>query len=424
MNFSKLFLFFIVTIFCSGCSKPTYYIEHQKPELASINLVDRNGMSETISQKDRLQRYSSVDFLKTQPYQKVLRVYTRDLFGSINAIVTSYYPNGQAKQYLEIKDNRAFGPYREWFTDGTLKLETYVIGGIADLNQAAEASWLFDGTSKAYDESGKLIATIEYHKGELTGNSRYYHKNGNLWKIIPFCKNEAHGSFEIFLENGDLLQSSELKNSVKDGKTIRYWAKNQVASDEIYQNGKLISALYYDLFGEIVARVENGAGLRALFGKNNVCELQECKDGFPEGKVQIFDTKGNLTKIYHVKNEMKHGEEIEFFEGSKQPKLSITWWEGNIHGTTKTWYITGIQESQREISNNIKNGLLTAWYQDGSVMLLESYENDTLLKGKYFRKQEKIAISEVRDGNGVATLHDSLGNLAKRITYFHGKPQS
>ncbi|HRD55688.1 MAG TPA: hypothetical protein PLC42_04750 [Parachlamydiaceae bacterium] len=424
MNLNKLFLFFILTAFCSSCQKPTYYVEYQKPELASINLVDRNGMSETISQKERLQRYSSVDFLKTQPYQKVLRVFTRDVFGSIKAIITSYYPNGQLKQYLEVKDNRAFGPYREWFADGTLKLETYVIGGLADLNTAAEKSWLFDGLSKAYDEHGNLAASIEYHKGELTGNSRYYHTNSNLWKIIPFCKNEANGTFKIFLENGDLLQTSELKNSLKNGKTIRYWNKNQIAADETYDNGKLISAFYYNMCGKLIAQVENGTGQRALFGKNSVCELQECKNGVPDGEVKIFDPEGELVKIYHVKNEMKHGEEIEFFEGTKQPKLSIFWWEGKIHGVVKTWYENGTQESQREMTNNMKNGLLTAWYLDGSVMLLESYEYDTLLKGKYFRKQEKIAISEVNDGNGTATLHDKSGNLIKRISYVNGKPQS
>ncbi len=412
-----------MTVFLS-CSKPkTHPVEYYKPQLVSINLVDRNGMSETISQKDRLQQYASVNFLQPQSYQKVLRVFSRDPAGSIRACITSYYPNGQLKQYLEVKDNRANGFYREWFTDGTLKLETYVIGGVADLNPSSEKSWLFEGTSRVFDDCGNLVATIEYCKGELTGQSRYYHKNNKIWKIIPFRKNLAEGTFETYLENGELFQTSELSNDVRHGKTIRYWSLDRLAADESYVDGRLITGYYYDSCGNLVSEIKEGSGLKAVFGKSKVCELQEFKDGVQDGEVKIFDLDSNISKIYHVKNEMRHGTEIEFYQNTKQPKISISWWEGSIHGIVKTWYENGSQESQREMTNNMKNGLLTSWYKDGSVMLLESYDHDKLVKGKYFKKQEKTAICEVLNGTGLAIIHDPDGNLLKKISYFNGKPQ-
>lgn len=421
-------LIFLSFIFLTlGCQKrvPVEYVV--KPKLISINIIDRDGMSETTSQKERLEQFANVDFLKTQPYQKILRVFSRDPFGSIKAIVTSYYPNGQVKQYLEIKDNRAYGAYREWFSDGTLKLDTFVIGGIADLNTAAEKSWLFDGESRVFDESGHLIALIQYHKGELSGNSTYYHKNGNIWKIIPYKNNLADGVFETYLENGELLQRSEISKDLKHGKTTRFWNKNQIASDEYYVDGNLVEAFYYDPCGQLVSKIENGEGFRSLFGKTKVCEKQEFHEGVQNGKVEVYNTESQLIKIYHVKNEMKDGEEIEFYlNGTKNqnPKISIQWSQDKIHGTVKTWYENGVQESQREMTNNMKNGLLTAWYKDGSVMLLESYDHEKLVKGKYFKRQEKTAISEVVNGNGIATLHDMNGNFIKKIHYYHGNPQN
>ena len=428
MNFIKHTCLLICLQF-SICSCSNYNNNKEPvPQLVSINLVDRNGMSETISQMDRLKQYSNVNFLDTQPYQKILRVYSRDFSGTIKAIITSYHPNGQVKQYLEVADNRASGAYREWYLDGTLKLETFVIGGIADLNTSAEKSWLFDGSSRAFDECGNLVATIDYCKGELTGTSRYYHKNGNIWKIVPFTKNMAEGTFEIYLENGSLLQTSEFSSDVKHGKTIRYWPSQHLASDELYTEGRLLDGFYYDLNGNLVAEIHEGTGYRALFGKDTLCELQEFRGGLQDGSVQVFDLESNLIKIYHVKNEMKHGVELEYYQNflkfkTQQEKISIEWSDGKIHGTVKTWYENGNLESQREMTNNMKNGLLSAWYQDGSVMLLESYDHDKLLKGKYFKKTEKTPISEVINGNGLATLYDSNGNLFKKINYHNGKPQ-
>ena len=37
--------------------------------LTSIHIVDRNGFSETISNKERLNQFQNVNFLSPQPYQ-------------------------------------------------------------------------------------------------------------------------------------------------------------------------------------------------------------------------------------------------------------------------------------------------------------------------------------------------------------------
>lgn len=423
----KTVCIFLLAILLAGCSGE-YVPEDNSHILTSVNIIDREGLSETVSNKDRLDKLLSVDFLSPQPYQKVLRVYGRDAQGNIPSYMTSYYPNGQAKQYLEVLNNRAFGAYKEWYSDGTLKLETQIVGGIADLNSAAEKSWLFDGSSQVWDQSGNLLACIQYNKGELEGFSTYFHSNGKIWKRTPFTKNEIQGTYEVFLEDGSLLQTIEYDKNLKHGTAYRYWSGNVISSEENYCKGLLIIGRYYDSNGSLVAQIDDGYGQRALFGKDYLCELQDYQEGYQQGKITTFDKQGHTLKTYHTLKGEKHGEEIEYQYTAANPNkmipwISINWYEGKIQGHVKTWYKNGNMESQKEMSNNYKNGLSTAWYKDGSLMMIEEYDNDKLVKGQYYKKGEKNPVSIVAQGEGTVTLYDADGNFQRKITYQQGVPE-
>lgn len=390
--------------------------------ITSINIIDRNGMSETISKKERLNAFQNTDFLAPQPYQKVLRVYGRDKDGTVHSCITSYHPNGQVKQSLDAYNNRAFGKYLEWHPNGVLKIESTVIGGVADLNTQAEESWLFDGINKAYDDEGHLIAEIAYNKGELCDVSKYYHANGNIWKIVPYAKNALHGTEKVFLLDGSLFQTTEYQNGVKDGISIRYWKKEKIAFKEIYKQGLLMEGEYHLANGKKVGQITGGTGFKAKFGKESLEELHEYKTGLQEGVVKVFDEKGFHHRVYTIQDGEKHGQEMEYFPKTLKPKLLITWNHGVMQGTVKTWYEGGHLQSLTEMSQNKKNGHYTAWYRDGSLMLVEEYENDMLTKGEYYRANEKTPLSKIEKGKGIATLFDGNGNFAKKITYQEGKP--
>jgi antitoxin component YwqK of YwqJK toxin-antitoxin module len=421
-----LFIISILSLTFWGCAPKGP--RDESAILCTVNLVDQHGACETISNPERLKQYQEVNFLSSQPYQKILRIYGKDLQGNVKAYITSYHPNGQIKQYLEVLNGRAFGVYQEWYPDGTKKLETHIVGGHADLNTAAEQSWLFDGCSEAWDENGNLIATISYEKGELHGCSTYFHANGQIWKRIPFTRNQVEGLFEIFLDTGEIFQTTYYTAGKKNGQSLRFWASCKIAADEIYTNDLLNKGRYYDLCGNLVAQVENGEGYRATFGRESVSELQEYHHGILEGEVKVFDKRGKLYKVYHIRNGVKHGQEIEYYENKPgrpqdQPLISVSWYEGKIQGLVKTWYDNGTLESKREMSNNTKNGLLSAWYSNGSLMLIEEYDHDKLVKGEYFKKGDRFPVSQVSNGEGIATLFDADGNFIQKYTYYNGKPQ-
>lgn len=416
-------IFVAAALVLTGCR---YFSGEVDPaKITSINIIDRNGMTETICSKDRLNAFQKTDFLSPQPYQKVLRVFGRDKKGDVRSTITSYHPNGQIKQYLESLNNRAYGIYREWHPNGELKVESKVIGGIADLNTQAEESWIFEGICKAWNEEGALLAEIFYSKGELEGEAKYYHPNGTLWKLCPYEKNALHGTQKVFLENGDLHQTVAYEKGLKEGLSIRYWDPFSIAYEERYQNGLLMESEYFDRDGHSVSKIQEGKGYRAIFGKKHLQALQEFRGGIQEGEVKIFDENQTLLRVFSVKNGEKEGEEIDYFPTKSLallPRLLMTWQEGILQGPVKTWYENGNLESQKEMSQNKKNGLSTAWYENGALMLIEEYDSDRLVKGEYFRQGESIPISKVERGKGIATLFTPDGTFSRKIYYQEGKP--
>jgi antitoxin component YwqK of YwqJK toxin-antitoxin module len=409
---------------CTGCSLGR---QGDEPVLTSLSLIDRNNFSETISAPERLEKFADVDFLCNQPYQRVLRVYERDDQGNIAAFVTSYHSNGQPKQYLEIVNGRAFGKYQEWYLNGQLMVDTQVIGGLGDISPAAEQTWLFEGCNSAWDDDGNLKAEIYYQKGQMQGLSFHYHPNGKIWKKVPYQDNLIEGMVEIYLDNGDLLATGEYSKGVRHGKSLRYWPSGSISTEEFYSNGLLHAGSYYNPSGEKISEVKGGEGARALFSKSGVSELHQYKEGVPAGEIKVFDGNGRIIRLYHVKGGLKHGEEIEYFltpmssSSTMKPKISINWYEGKIQGMVKTWFENGGIESQREMSKNVKNGMLTCWYRDGNLMLIEEYDNDKLVRGEYYKKGDRTAVSQIYDGKGVATIFDSEGNFVRKANYAKGR---
>lgn len=421
--FCHLIFLCLILVAASGCAPKANLAN---PRISNIHIIDRDGLSETISNPERLTKFEGVDFKGTQPYQKVLRVFERDPSNNIIAHVTSYHPNGQLKQYLEICNGRAFGLYQEWYPTGIIKVEAHVIGGQPDITTAAEKSWLFEGVAKAWDENGHLIAEIPYLKGVIDGIALYYHPNGKLWKRVPFHQNELQGTLEIFTDDGLLLQTVNYVISQREGLSVRYWGPNQVACREVFSEGRLLTGSYYNSSGEQISSIDNGIGHRTVFAKDGVAELQEFRDGLMQGEVKVFSRSDRLLRLYHVKKGLKHGDEFEYFDflvdGKLQPKLLTPWFEGKIQGFSKTWYDNGVQESQREMSSNSKMGLSTAWYRDGNLMLIEEYDNNKLVRGEYYARGNKNPVSFVTAGKGTATLFDSEGHFTRRVTYHEGAP--
>jgi antitoxin component YwqK of YwqJK toxin-antitoxin module len=403
------------------------------PCLASINIIDRNGVSQTISNKDRLKEFEKTNFSASQPYKKVMRVYARDKSGNSYSEITSYHSNGQISQKLDVLNNRAQGQYSEWYSNGQRKLEAYVIGGNADLTPNDQQTWLFDGVSNAWDEEGNLIANIPYSKGDIEGCSKYYHANASLKKEIPFYKNSIEGEVKTYSEQGITTGSYNYVNNQKHGRTYTYsQSGKQVLAEEQYCDGKLYEANYWNAIGDQVGYISEGFGWNVSYKEDVLSSRQQFRHGIQEGIVEIYNDKGQIDHTFTMVNKEKHGEEVFYFVNplmnkapqKSKPKLSLFWYHNRIQGLVKTWYENGQQESQKEMNQNVRHGLATSWYQNGTIMMIEEYDHDKLLKGEYIKKGEVSPTSRINNGKGIATLFDQDGNFIKKVNYHDGFPQS
>jgi antitoxin component YwqK of YwqJK toxin-antitoxin module len=419
-------LYLILLTLVSGCH---YNSTVNQEPLSFIQIQDRNGLMETINSPDRLAAYESVDFLSSQPYKKVLRVYKKD--GNNYSKISTYHPNGMLFQYLEAKSMRAHGAYREWFSNGQLKIDANVVGGTADLGDQAQDDWLFDGINQVWDEQGNLIAKISYQKGVLEGPSLYFYPSGSLERQLLFSKNLIEKEAIEFFPSGQIKSRSNYSKGLKNGETLIFQEEGKLIAKEFYKDGLLFTGTYYNLEGEILSEIENGGGFQTIFDNGNMT-LIEFKMGKPEGMVKQFNPFNELRKSFFLKSGKKFGEEIEFYslseiegtidKNSLIPKYSVQWNDNMIHGTVKTWYPNGQLQSQREYARNKKNGPALAWYRNGALMLVEEYEEDLLQCGQYFKMNKSESISTIVNGNGTATLYDEMGSFLRKVSYMKGKP--
>lgn len=421
---TKFISIIIFSIFLYSCSS-----SYVQKEISCLQIIDRNGLSETISSKEKLDQYKNVNFDEPQSYQKVLRIYNKDSFGNTFSKLTLYHENGQIYKSLDIKNARAYGKYKEWYPNGNLKIESFVIGGSADFQ--LQSDWLFDGICKAYDENGKLISEFPYNKGALQGIAKYYYPTSQISKTIPYINNEIQGEVIEYSTNGEMLSKTTFKNGKKDGTSTGFWNKDNISYTEDYENDLLMNAQYFQKNRVRISKISNGDGQKAIFENSSLQKLIDYKNGKPEGKTQIFSSTGHLINEYYQKNNIKDGIEIIYFSDTEitnynrnrhLPKIELVWSGGNINGIVKTWYKSGKQESQKEFLNNKKNGMHFAWYENSSLMFIEEYENDILNKGSYFQIDEKNPTSTIINGNGIATLFDSKGRFLKKINYKEGQP--
>jgi antitoxin component YwqK of YwqJK toxin-antitoxin module len=408
--------YFILALILASCSQKT-----TKSHLISLQMIDRNGQTETISQTARIELLEKQDFSKPQPYEKILRVYSKNSDGKNPSIITTYHKNGQLFQALEALDGRAFGAYKEYYETGQLHIEACVIEGTADLTNLAQSSWVFDGPCSIFYPSGACLAEFQYALGKRSGPSCYYYENGDRQKSLYFLDDLAEGEVCEYYSNRHLKAKYQFLKGEQIGESIGYHENGQIFFQESWVDNFIEHAQYFKPNGEKVSSIDQGNGIKSVYENQKLISQISFKNGVPEGLIKEFNQKGSLSSYYHIQNGQKHGEETLFYEDSNTTKMRLEWNEDTISGLVKTFYKDGSLESQKSYSQNKKNGPSTIYYPSGDLMMLETYSQDKLVEGKYYKKGEKIPASYVEDGQGTALFFDEWGAIKQEISYEKGK---
>lgn len=432
-NFSflgRIFIFFLLSFSFIGWKQSRKNRGPASPKLVSVTFLDHNGFVETVSHAERLAQLQKINFLNSQPFQKIQRVYERDKEGRIYTVITTYYENGNIKQLLEGFNGRAQGDLKEWHENGAKSMVSKVVGGLLDLTSAAEKTFIFDGIIESFNQEEELLKQCAFRKGLRDGPSIYYHpQTKKVWRYLPYKNGLLEGSAKCWDNKGNLIVEESYKEGLKEGESKRYWIiDNQVylASQEEYCQGKLVNGQYFDREGNLFSEVKNGFGYQAIFDVSYIKFALEYQDGRIKGEVKTYLPGGEIQGIYHLKNGEKHGEEIRYYPHKPgeplQKQLSFFWNEGAIHGIRTTWYPNGTMASRTEFAHNRMNGLSTTWYENGDVMHLEKYVSDKLQEGRYFRLGEIEPCSQVSKYCGKALIFNKKGELIQDIEYINGRP--
>jgi antitoxin component YwqK of YwqJK toxin-antitoxin module len=397
---------------------------HKKPSdshLISLQMIDRNGQTETISQTARIKVLEKQDFLRPQPYERILRVYSKNEESKNPSILTTYHKNGQLFQKLEALDGRAFGRYQEFYESGQIRIDAFVIEGTADLTNLAQSSWVFDKLCQIFYPSGQLQAEFFYDRGKRSGLAKYFYENQTLQKKLSFIDDLANGDVLEFDEQGSLIKTSYFEMGKQNGPSQRFSSTNVLLEEEEWKNDLLISGRYYSAKSQLLSEISGGCGIKTILDNNIIqCKIQY-NMGKIDGKIEMYDTLGKISESFHIKNNLKHGEEILYDKETSLIKMKIDWQEDSITGIVKTFYNTGQLESQKTYSLNKKNGPSSVFYPTGELMFVETYSQDKLIEGKYYKKGETIQASTVEDGTGKAIFFDEWGGIKQEIDYEKGK---
>jgi antitoxin component YwqK of YwqJK toxin-antitoxin module len=391
--------------------------------ILAIQLTDLNGFTETITNPKQLISFEKNDFLTPQPYKKIVVTYRPSSNTSSKySKVLSYHQNGQVKQLLNVEGFQSKGLYKEWYSNGQLRVQTQLVGGTGDLTPEAQKTWVFNDLFEAFYSNQEKKALIPFIKGKLSGEARYFFPNGQTHKIIEYSNNEINGSFTSYNTDGTLSEETRYSKGLKHGPATLFNQDVNFRLEEFYEQGYLLSGTYFQ-GEEKLSEVFNRQGKRTLLSK--LLKIEEpVIDGQRNGLVKEHSSTGFLKKEKNLKGSVKDGLETFYFSTPPYHKrLSISWELSQLNGPVNTWYSNGNTESSFYLKQGTKEGLSKAWFPSGHLMFHEEYYEGKLINASYYKEGEKKPFSLIKEGKGLASLFDEQGFSKEQVHYENGEPQ-
>lgn len=122
----------------------------------------------------------------------------------------------------------------------------------------------------------------------------------------------------------------------------------------------------------------------------------------------ICSLKNGITSTKNYSAAVLNGESTQTFSHSKTVEKIETYRKGSL--VKEVWnYTSGLRKEEREYLAS-GSTIATVWYESGNPMSVEEFHGESLLVGRYFRKDECVD-GEVVDGFGERKIRDPYGYL-------------
>lgn len=367
-----------------------------------------------ISGKKRLQEFYTLGYQNglSQDYNKngsisAIKNYSNDTLNGLYEV----YENGKLDRNYSYEKGRQNGPYKTFYTDGSLKSEGFLVNGGTNFEKLS------------YWQNGTISKRERYIEDVLTFSENY---NSKGEKDSSFdCINKT-GKFTITHNNATTTVTNELINGELNGKLLEKDKFNNPLTETEFINGlrhngykdySPLGTIYrestfyagkmngldkiYDIVGNLRYTNENTFGdengkLTRFY--HNKSKMQECNqlNSSIEGDFTYFNQKGepvliigyqeNTIKYYIKKN--KTGELNEKVEiigqnadiASSYPNgktaIAIKFEKGNVEGKFAIYSELGKPEYEAYYSNNLLNGNRIEYYANGNIYKKEHFKNN------------------------------------------------
>jgi uncharacterized protein len=335
------------------------------------------------------------------------------------------YENGKLDRNYSYDRGKQNGPYKTFYTDGSLKSEGFLVNGGTNFEKLE--FWQNGAISKRdkYIEDVMTSSETYNSKGEKESNFDYTNKTGK------FTQNNNNGTTSFTSElvngelNGKLLEKDKLNNPITETEFINgirhntykeYSPLGTIYRESTFYAGKLNGLdKVYDIVGNLrytnerTFGDENGIVTRFYHNKMKLQEYNQL-NGSIEGDYTYFNQKGepiliigyqdNSIKYYIKKNKTGElnekaeiiGETADIVSSYPNGKIAITvkFVKGNIEGKLAINNELGKPEYESNYSNNLLNGQRIEYYANGNVYKKERFKNNDF-EGiqEYFKEDEK-----------------------------------
>ena len=318
--------------------------------------------------------------------------------GKANGKAIGYYDNGNMRIDANYKDDLYEGEVKRYFLSGGISfVENYKAGKLdgvsmsyyANGQKESEISYRDgdpDGKIVEYYPDGSKSMEGTYVKGKKSGLFTEYYRNGKVKSQFTYTSGLYEGPFKQFYANGQVFEEGTAKAGIIIGERKEYYpdgsAKEIENSDESGKRNGLSKTFDYD--GKLHYEWEYNKGEITAYRYYNKNE-----DIIEQGKRKL--TKFPFTGYYPDGMKEFEGD----YEGSIQngmwkyydryggPSVDDPYKDGNLEGTTTTYYRNGQIEKRIDWKGGVESGYFVSFYRN-KQMSEQGWYVDGQLDGEWY----------------------------------------
>ncbi|GHT64689.1 hypothetical protein AGMMS50239_22850 [Bacteroidia bacterium] len=333
-------------------------------------------------------RYYCRDYKTEKPLQGNSRIIDGYTTQYTEALFKDGIPNGNWKTYKNnvLIEERVYddgildGPYKEYYSDGSVKVSRNYVKGKPD------------GKFLQYASNGKIESEVNFKDGLQNGPEIHYDSEGNIRSQTNYATGKATGK-EV-KNIGDYVQTAYYDKEGKyDGEYSEIFTNGNVQKKGRYVNGKKEGVWEYGK--------KNGQKTRTDVYAND-----------EKIKETLYYTDNTVEVVRELKNGKKNGWERKYNFGDGNIKSEIFYKDGEVSSDTGS----GPVKRTKQISSNIGGYVQTLYEVNGKY---EGEYTEQWLEGTKGMKTKGQYKNGKKTGHWV--YEDEYGKKQKEENYLDGE---